>query len=450
MNVATDPWIPVLTLTGEFREAGLEEVCAAAPDIAALGCADPLIEAGIVRLLFAVDRAAAAEGTNALRWVRKHRKRFELFSHNSPFAQNMAMAPWWDRSHAKPAAVASYSAAGNGPVLLDHHHSESGIRLTPAELARLLLVRQAFSAGGRQPYSAKPFGSAATYGRTAVAAKRPLCFYHCATLADTIAANRIPGPLGQFLFTWPDHLTPGSEVTPRGQLDTLTWLSRSILAVPDSDGLVPDIALCEGMRYGETTRPESLPHTTYISDGDPPRPRPRPVHFARPGWRQLLTSWADPHPAGVLAHPAPRNARIRLIGLSMMQARIDGPVTGSMPVPTIDRGAVANLTASVTAAYRHARSHLARSAHGGHETKILRDRWVEHRWPMVTPELTARAEHVVAEALVGHLTLPEAAEAMRAAAEDALAWVTDDLVATRRYAAAAQIPTTSRRLPGSP
>src|SRR5699024_11488038 len=99
--------------------------------IVAVASPDPLDAAPILRLLLAIGLASGGAHDD---WLTANKGRFDLFAPEAPFAQMGVL-----RDHAgeeriwSPAATLPYRTAGNGAVLLDHDHNESGTRLTPAE-----------------------------------------------------------------------------------------------------------------------------------------------------------------------------------------------------------------------------------------------------------------------------------------------------------------------------
>ncbi|WP_245560293.1 type I-E CRISPR-associated protein Cse1/CasA [Nocardia asiatica] len=320
-----------------------------------------------------------------------------------------------------------YRYTGNGPVLLDHHHSESGLRLTPAEAARALVMRQQFSVAGIQPVPRTLFSvKSAT---PAVATIRPLVWIDAGNLADTLAANRCPGPTGTFWFSWPAGAQVGQTPPRGGQADALTWQSRSILLIPGPDGDVEGAVIAEGLRYGPDTDPTLVPHTLYRRrDSNAPaavwqvRHAPRSVWdsvageqiaptMLRPGWWQLLTAWADPAASGVLANSGTAEGRLRLTGLAADRGRIDGPVVAQLPAPRISRADAAVLDAGIATARRRL---LIRALAAGRAAAPAADisaagAWWHNLMPSQT-QINACFEPIVSAAVAGELAVSAAVE----------------------------------------
>lgn len=406
MDLLLDPWIDVYTVDGPAT-MGVRDVLLNRGDIVDVISDDPLEDAAILRLLFAA--VLVADG-DLPRWLHETRDRWRLFDTDAPFWQNPQLRPHLGERTALPAMHLSYRYAANGATLLDHHHNESGLRLTPAAAARALVMRQAFSVGGVQPYPEKIFGVKA--GHLAVATNRPFAWIDAGNLADTLEVNRRPGPVGTFHHSWSG--TVGTSPGPGGQADALTWQARSILLVPDADGLVAQVSIAEGVRYGRLeTNPVLIPHTTFTKKKATDPYTARDVHIDRPAWHQLLTAYADPDAPGVLAgdlaRGLPDQASLRLAGLASLKSHVDGPVTGHIPIPQISRHEAAELDAAVTVARKQLTSNLIAASEIVTPSAGGSTGWWKHLHPARTQFDLAIAPAVTA-AVAGAITIAEARE----------------------------------------
>lgn len=371
MNLVSDPWLPALTRHG-MRTLGLVDALTADSGVLDIASGDPLEDAAIMRLLVACDIAAVAAGLSSAQWVEAHRGRFDLFDPVAPFWQHPGMAAFADDPKAsRPVAAASYRLVGNGSTAAGDSHNEAGIVFTPAEAARMLLVRHMFSVGGIQSFVASAFGKEPMSAKNAVGTSRGFVWVQGATLLETLELSRpTTGPVGTFHFSWPDGIAPATVGEPGGMLDALTWQARAIKLLRNADGMVDRVMICDGARWPEpgngTWTAENdeqlIPHATYIQRKASDPFTAQDVHVDRPVWRQLLTAWATAGEPGLLGTNLGRGT-IRMTGLGSFQARIDGAVTGSLPVPAFSREDGRRLLAAVTAAYSAVASTSGSLAH---------------------------------------------------------------------------------------
>lgn len=418
VNLATDPWIPVLTVRG-METMGLVDVFASADTVVDVATGDPLEDAALMRLLIACDAAAARSNLPAADWVDAHRHRFGLFDDVAPFGQNADMARFIDDPKAaRTIAFISYSFVGNGSTALGDTHNEAGIRLTAAEATRMLLVLHAFAVGGRQSFSQAIYGPSAMAAKTAICTNRPFLWVQGYTLAESLELSRITAdPLGEFHFTWPANITPASTGAPTGILDALTWPSRSMLLLRDGDGMVDRAMCCEGYRWPEVGKGDwtaevdewCLPYTTWTK-AKPKEPFTiQGVHVDRPAWRQLLTAWSNPDSPGLLGN-SPGHGTFRLIGLGSYQSRIDGPVIGSLPVPVFTRTDGQRLLDSVTEAYKSVASTSGSLA--SNMISASTDIWSKSATSRMTVGFPVAFERIVTDAAIGLITVDDACAAI--------------------------------------
>lgn len=401
MNLVDEPWIPVLTRSGH-RTVGLRDVFNQAGDIAAITAGNPLIDAALLRLVMAIDLAADGDTQG---WLAEHHHRFDLFDADEPFAQNAALAQYWgDPRYSR--TILWLAQPNSSPQSLVHSylHAASGVRYTPAQAARYLVMRQHFSTGGIQSYAG---GGAPKSAKGSIAASRPFVWIDAGTLAATLAANRIAGaPVGTFHFTWPAGATysPPEQATPDGLVSSLTWLARNVLLHRDSDGWVDVHQLGDGMRAVDVTA-EVTPYTTFRKTTKTAPFTAWDAHVSRTGWRQLLMGYAQDGP-GILAHTAGKSGVLRVVGLASTQSLIDGVIAGTLPLPAITPEQAGELDAAMTEAKR-----ISNSAVGSVGVKMRpgASGAVSEVWgPAAQEHLMGLAAPIVAAAFAGTIPVSEA------------------------------------------
>jgi CRISPR-associated protein Cse1 (CRISPR_cse1) len=361
-SLVAEPWIPLLTTSG-MQTGDLAR--AFDPDVICIATGDDLEDIALTRLLLAIHIAAADVEQSPRDWLDTHRARFNLFDPHRPFWQNADMARFAHMSGAvRPLVSASYRHAGRGSTAVNVWHNESGLVFDSAAVARLLVVRQQFSVGGKQPFITAAYGPAPIAAKMSVATNRPFLWLDDGRLASSLAATAAfagTHPVGRFWFTWPEHTPPAASGTPSGVLDGLTWPSRSMLVIRGNDSSESGIMVCEGLRWPEfrsdsaNSEAKLVPHTVYARTPDSTQYAPQRVHPDRPAWHQLAVMCADPdYPRAAVpgaTSSAGARRRWRLGGIGAYQAAISGAVTACFPVP-MDPLGLAEVLADMTRAYQ--------------------------------------------------------------------------------------------------
>jgi CRISPR system Cascade subunit CasA len=167
-NLTSDPWIPVRWLDGRSTLVGLDELFAESSRIADLA-APPHERISILRLLVCIAQAALGAPETADDWdgwgedleisapgyLAKWKDHFQLMGDGPRFLQ----APVKDEKDYPVAQMVFHFATGNTPTLLDHEGD--GVRaLSPAFVARALLVYQNHFVGGSLASKVKGNGPA--------------------------------------------------------------------------------------------------------------------------------------------------------------------------------------------------------------------------------------------------------------------------------------------------
>jgi CRISPR system Cascade subunit CasA len=169
MNVAFDPWIPVVTLTGERKTASLSEVLTNGLQYADLAVR-PHERVSLMRLFLCIVHAALNGPKDYTEWckvpmkspeaVRKYltdwKDSFELFHKKKPWLQVAELKPIkkeaGDSGKTSPVALLDFElATGNNSTLNDHGGQMASRQIEPGRLVLNLLTFQNFSSGGGSP-----------------------------------------------------------------------------------------------------------------------------------------------------------------------------------------------------------------------------------------------------------------------------------------------------------
>lgn len=241
-NLIDQPWIPVVRSNGSPDEAGLRDLLREAPNLRAIACETPLMNAAILPVVLALlhrvfgpkDRAAwktlwntGAFPQEALdAYFANWYERFDLFHPERPFYQARD-------ERVKPKSVIHLvHSIGNTGTLFTHANDDEGLTLTAAEAARHLIAAQAFRTAGLSGLKEKFTDSPLTRG--------VLFWAYGDTLFETLMLNLLPYPGSLNPIPHTDEDRPSWEAEnafhqrkhPKGYLDYLTWPSNRILLLP--------------------------------------------------------------------------------------------------------------------------------------------------------------------------------------------------------------------------
>ena len=214
MNVAFDPWIPVVTMAGERKLASLSEVLSNGAQYADLSVR-PHERVALMRLFLCVAHAALDGPKNYPEWCNVPNKlpeaaksylekwndeehdAFELFHHEKPWLQvkELKGVERDTRNSEKTSPVAlldSELATGNNSTLFDHEGSMAIRMVAPARLALNLLTFQNFSSGGGSPvaqWKKKKTSQVGNPDAPCLSQSMSHCFFRGRNLAETIHLN---------------------------------------------------------------------------------------------------------------------------------------------------------------------------------------------------------------------------------------------------------------------
>lgn len=242
-NVASEPWLPVLTEGGELRELGLRELLCEAHTLREVQDPAPTVEFGVYRLLtaFVLDIFAphsTAVLTNLLdagkfdpapvnAYFARYADRFDLFHPQFPFLQTGGMTT----EAAKPlAGLLPFLPSGTAASHF-YHAPETELGVSPAVAARLLTASAPFMTAGGAGLSPSLNGAPPWYvllgGRN---------------LFETLCLNvpvdpYVPQGLTDTPPAWRNDQPPtGDRCTRTSLAEALTWRPRRIQLVPGGPG----------------------------------------------------------------------------------------------------------------------------------------------------------------------------------------------------------------------
>lgn len=269
-NLVDEPWMPVVWGDGTAGEVGLRDALVRAHEIRELVDSSPLVTVSLHRLLLAILhrcfgpstfeawkdlwRQDAWDAATLDGYFAAWRRRFDLFDAERPFFQSTTIEEG-TKVH-PPALLAQERSSGNNATLFDHSSAPGAAPVPPAEAARQLVARQAFSVGGGV---AKPFNlshASLTAGFTVLALGETL-FQTLALNLTEYGPGHIVPPTPEDRPVWEqDQLAlPDKDGTrPRGPADYLTWQSRRIKLVVQADPLrVTGVQLAQNLKLHADT-----------------------------------------------------------------------------------------------------------------------------------------------------------------------------------------------------
>lgn len=276
-DVMTEPWIPVLDMSGQPTHVGLRDAVVRAHEFSEVSDGSPLTEYGLYRLLVTlvtdVFRPVDVEEQEDLLdegrfdafsfdgYVQKCRKdgvSFDLFDEATPFLQVPYCAEW-DRE-LKPISTLDYTLPhGNNHVHFDHRDVKM-LRLTYAEAARLLPAAQLFCTAGAQGYPSGVNGAPPFF---AVARGQ--------TLFETLVLSMVPTNYIEHFDDVAPWWRADILVEPKKTVPQTSWLfgmlfpARRIRLIR-SDGEISQLYFSQGMNFRSTELWRD-PHVAYrVSD----------------------------------------------------------------------------------------------------------------------------------------------------------------------------------------
>ncbi|HET9255448.1 MAG TPA: type I-E CRISPR-associated protein Cse1/CasA [Pseudonocardiaceae bacterium] len=325
-DLVREPWVPVLS-DGTRVDVSLLDALTMANEWDGLALDEPSQAVGLLRqiLLPVVCHAVGLPQTStewSRRWsagvlhreritayLSEHADRFDLFHPECPFAQVGGLRT--AKGDTKPASLLLPAAAtGNNVPLFSARTEGDPPALTPAEAARALLATHCWdTAAIKSGAVGDPMVKAGktTGNPTGPVGQLGVVIPIGPTLASTILLNTPIAPQGLALNDRPQWIRPPADPAWRqrpaeGLLDLLTWQSRRVRLIPETDEhgsmVVRQVVLAAGDRLDPL--PEDEPHTGWRKV-DKPTARDlarRPVRHqpGRAAWRGMAALLATMQP----------------------------------------------------------------------------------------------------------------------------------------------------------
>lgn len=285
-NLLDEGWIPVIDLAGRRRLVGVRQALREASQIERIGPAMPLEEVVLTRLLLAIlhralngprhieevleiYKSGCFPEYRVAEYLDRFEHRFDLFDPNCPFLQvrdldaHVEPLPW--------TKLMSEYAQGSNPTLFDHSMDDSPTAILPARAAICILVHQAYAPAGLM----RRLGVTST--RLAPLGSLTAFFVVGRSLFETLLLNLIPYSDPDDIAIWErdpyctDDLVDGKARAPlRGVARVYTWMCRGIKLLPDSDGLIRNIAYGPGVEVMDS--PFRDPMVAHQSTGSSVQP----------------------------------------------------------------------------------------------------------------------------------------------------------------------------------
>lgn len=331
-DLVREPWVPVLS-GGTRVDVSLQDALTRADEWDGLSLDEPTQVVALLRQVLlpvvfdalGVPRsdsewsqwwdAGALDEERTAAYLSEHAHRFDLFHPECPFAQVGGLRTAKDET--KPASLLLPAAAtGNNVPLFSARTEGDPPALTPAEAARALLAAHCWDTAAIK--SGAVDDPRAKAGKTMGNPTGPLGQLGVViplgpTLASTILLNTpiiAQGLAVEDRPQWRAELAvPAWSPRPaKGLLDLLTWQSRRVRLIPESDEhgrtVVRQVVLTAGDRLDPM--PEDEPHTGWRRVDKPAGDRARrPVRHqpGRAAWRGMaaLLATAQPTADGVSA-----------------------------------------------------------------------------------------------------------------------------------------------------
>lgn len=261
-DVLNQAWIPVVTIDGKEKMLGIRETLVNAHELREISSASPLEEYSLYRFLglFLMDTlrpeseadiedlldAGSFDETaieNYITLCRSEGVSFDLFDAERPFLQSK-FDPALD-GEPKPVTVLDFTRAnGNNHIHFDHKHKASAV-IKPDSATRLLLTTYLFCTAAAQGY---PSGVNASPPYFSVILGK--------SLFETLVYTLMPTDSIGITFDTPPVLwRRTTPVIPKQEIGKTSWLhgmlfpTRRIHLLPNEDGTVSSVYLCQGENF---------------------------------------------------------------------------------------------------------------------------------------------------------------------------------------------------------
>jgi CRISPR system Cascade subunit CasA len=390
-NLIDQPWIGAIDHEGHLQEYSLRDLLLRAHELRGLHDDSTLVIASQLRMILALlhriyDGPRDQSEWQAIwqvgrfdteridRYFAQWYDRFDLFSSQHPFYQTTE-----EVGNLNPVTtLIPEAASGNNATLFDHQTEDDFLRFPPNRAASAVLVAQYFSLGG---------GQSGIKGRNftdGTLTRGALFFVEGKHLFQTLLFSLVPYEFnrmvdvlgGDGIPAWEqsDPMQPDRSL-PDGLLDYMTWQSRRIKLIPDSDLGVTKVYRSQGLildreanlldpakfykRYSDTLGAITLQTDKAVWRDSEALFRLRDDAFRPPAAIEWLGWLVD-----CKFLPETATLQYLVLGMASGQAKVDYYRSEFMPLPldylTDNSDAIDKLSLSLRSAERVASS-LARS-----------------------------------------------------------------------------------------
>jgi len=258
-NLVDEPWIPVRLINeaeGQ-RELSLLEVFQRCHEIRRIEYDRPLVVAAIYKLLFSIHQRSSKPAENhrkhiertkhgmehglddeaVERYLALYRNRFDLFDPEMPAFQVPGICePKWKDPWYK---LTAEDGSGNTSALFNPQNrtwaDEVAVPISPGSAARMLIAHHQYALGGL-------IKRITTSSQAAITASSACFIVEGERLLDTLLLNSFPQASDEYeadkaLWELPpfrrQEIEAQNIMSPRGVVNTWTWLSRAVLFIPE-------------------------------------------------------------------------------------------------------------------------------------------------------------------------------------------------------------------------
>lgn len=307
-NLIDREWIPCLFLNGETKDLSLWETMTAAPHIREIYSTSPLVTASIHRLLMAIlwrvlrlevladwkEIWKPGEFNQSVleTYLGQWHEKFDLLDPDRPFYQCRQL----NLSRRTPLKRIGWEfAAGNNGTLFDHSFDDDRPVIEPADAARWLVATQCFAASAGK--------SETLHTKDSPWSRGAVIFIQGDNLFQTLLLNLLGLIRQDFPVSGDDRPVwesdqdwePSHSQLPLGICEYLTWQSRAIRLLPDTNGELRECYFAQGRAINEEFKLE--PVYAYRRD---PKTGLHPWQF-----NDGRVLWRDSHTLFNLADDAP-------------------------------------------------------------------------------------------------------------------------------------------------
>jgi CRISPR system Cascade subunit CasA len=324
-NLVDKPWVPCVSLDGEYRPLSLKDVFDHAHELRGFAAEHPLTIPALMGILHCIIYRAIDGPKDVRQWaallnagkfgpeiqayIKKWHPRFDLFSVRTPFYQTTGLTTL---ANGKPSGgvpittIVQQLSSGNNKTVFDHTFDSDGHTSTPEESALALITIQNAGLRGTNKKTTNVFGYQESFS-DAQLVNGSVLLLKGHTLYETIILNLLPrtgnspipnSPIDCPVWELSSDAPPQSGNTSiRGYLHLLTPLCRHIRLIPEIDGgevVVKRIHIAQGEAF--RVKDPRFAYSTLKEEGR--YSLPRKMQSSRAIWRdsEALFGFGDNRP----------------------------------------------------------------------------------------------------------------------------------------------------------